>query len=130
MVSTLDIFPTLVAAAGARLPADRAYDGTDLLAQIERGAGQARAPLFWRTQPMQAMRDGDWKYLKDLDGAEFLYRLADDPRELRNLASGESARLADMRRRYGQWEADKVAPKWPARAASYEFDGRVFKFTP
>ena len=66
-VSTLDIFPTLVAAAGARLPADRVYDGSDLMARLQAGAGQARGPLFWRTQPIHAMREGDWKYLKDLD---------------------------------------------------------------
>ena len=130
VVSTLDIFPTLVAAAGARLPADRAYDGGDLIARLQAGAEQARGPLYWRTHPMHAMRDGDWKYLKDLDGAEALYRLSEDPRETRNLAAGETARLADMRQRYGVWEADKIAPKWAARSTAFEFDGRTFKFTP
>ena len=100
------------------------------MVRLQAGAEPGRGPLFWRTRPIQAMRDGDWKYLKDLDGAEALYRLSEDPRETRNLATGEGARLAEMRQRYGVWEADKIAPKWGARSAIYEFDGRTFKFTP
>ena len=130
MVSTLDLFPTLVGAAGARLPDGRRYDGSDLIARLARAPGQAREPLYWRTQPMHAMREGDWKYLKDLDGAEYLYRLTDDPRELRNRAIDEGARLAEMRERYGRWEAEMVAPRWAARSVEFSFDERRFRFTP
>ncbi|MFO1200546.1 MAG: sulfatase-like hydrolase/transferase [Burkholderiaceae bacterium] len=129
-VSTLDVFPTVAAAAGVGLPRDRAYDGVDLLAQLAAGPRGGRAPLFWRTDPIRAMRDGDYKYVQDLNGAQFLYRLPDDPRETRNLAAGEAGRVAEMRARYGQWEADKVAPRWPARSITYEFDGRTFTFLP
>lgn len=129
-VSSLDLFPTLVSAAGARLPDDRAYDGTDLMRQVAGGPAAARGPLFWRTQPISAMRDGDWKYLRELDGTERLYRLTDDPREERDLAGAEAERLAVMRRRHEQWAGQLVAPRWPSRSVDFEFDGRRFRFTP
>ena len=105
-------------------------DGIDLMAQLAGRGPSLRPPLFWRTQPIQAMREGDWKYLKDLDGEEFLYRVSVDPKETSNLAAQETARLARMRGRYDQWSAEMAAPKWQARSISYEFDGRSFKFTP
>ncbi|HPU52706.1 MAG TPA: sulfatase-like hydrolase/transferase [Burkholderiaceae bacterium] len=129
-VSTLDVFPTLVKAAGATLPADRTYDGSDLMAQLAAGSAGGARPLFWRTDPIHAMREGDWKYLKLLDGSQALYRLSDDPRETRNLASSEVGRVSAMRERYRAWEADKVPPKWSSRATTFEFDGRTFQFTP
>ena len=129
-VSTLDILPTLAAAAGVALPRDRAFDGVDLLPQLERVA-QPRSPLFWRTRPMRALREGDWKYLRDLEGVEFVYHLAADPRETRNLAAADPSRLARMRSLYEAWESDKVAPNWPpARSVSYRFGDRGFMFPP
>lgn len=130
-VSTLDLFPTLAAAAGIGLRSDRAYDGLDLLPQLQRAADTQRPPLFWRSQPMQAMRLGDWKYLKDLDGIESLYDLAADPTESRDLAATQPSVLADLRARYAGWQADKAAPKWSAtRVVEYDFAGRHFRFTP
>jgi arylsulfatase A-like enzyme len=51
-VSSLDILPTALAAAGVPLPADRPYDGFNLLPYLNARQAPARpAPLFWRTQP-------------------------------------------------------------------------------
>lgn len=129
-VSSLDILPTAANAAGIVLPRDRVYDGFDLMAQLDRADAARRPPLFWRSLPMRALRDGDWKYVRDLDGVEFLYNLADDPKETRDRAGQEATRLAGLRAQYSQWEADKIAPGWNARAWSFEIEGRVFKFTP
>lgn len=129
-VSSMDIFPTLTAAAGQAMLADRPYDGQDLIGQLEAPAKPRHAALYWRTQPIEAMRDGDWKYIHDLDGAEFLYDLRTDPRETRNLAAAEPERLADMRRRYATWQTAMVAPLWTGRYEAFVFGGRPFKFKP
>ncbi|MCA3255419.1 MAG: sulfatase-like hydrolase/transferase, partial [Alphaproteobacteria bacterium] len=127
-VSSLDIFPTAVAAAGLKLPADREYDGTDIIAQLQSKA--ARGPLFWRTQPIAAMREGDWKFVRDLDGNEFLYNLRRDPHETRNLVAVNKRKAELMRSAHAAWAARMGQPGWKPRKTDYSFGGRMFKFTP
>jgi arylsulfatase A-like enzyme len=129
-ISSLDIFPTATSAAGISLPNSRTYDGFDLMPQIAKGQNSVRSPMFWRTLPMNVIRDGDWKYYKDLDSIEFLYNLKSDPKEVDNRAAFEPKRLTEMRAKFESWEKGMVAPKWPGRKNSYEFGGRSFKFTP
>ena len=61
-ISSLDILPTAAALAQARLPADRSYDGVDLLPFLD---GEDRAVpnprLYWRDGVDFAMRDTDLK---------------------------------------------------------------------
>ena len=61
----------------------------------------------------KAARAGRWKWLS-LEGNEFLYDLARDPRERANRALREPARFAEMRARYEAWE--KAMPPIPADA--------------
>jgi arylsulfatase A-like enzyme len=64
VVSSLDIFPTAVAAAGGKLPADRAYDGVDLMPFLTSKLGDPPNPtLYWRAGPNFAIRDGGWKMM-------------------------------------------------------------------
>ncbi len=127
-VSSLDIFPTAVAAAGLRLPADRDYDGMDLVAQLK--TTKARPPLFWRTSPMAAVRQGDWKYVRDANGQELLYNLKADPGETRNLISSDAAQADLMRSAHAAWSAKMVNPLWKPRTTEFSFGGRSFKFLP
>jgi len=127
-VSSLDIFPTAVAAAGLTLPSDRAYDGTDIIAQLQ--SKRSRGPLFWRTQPIAAMREGDWKFVRDLDGNEFLYNIRRDPHENRNLVNVNKRQAELMRSAHAAWAAKMGQPGWKPRRTDYSFGGRTFKFTP
>ena len=129
-VSSLDILPTLALAAGADLPSDRTYDGTDIVAQVEAG-GQTRATdLFWRTTPMQVVRTGDWKYYVDKSGREFLYDISTDPTEETNLVAEHPEKVELMKSAFAAWETDKVDPAWAGRAITFEFGGRIFEFSP
>jgi arylsulfatase A-like enzyme len=58
----------------------------------------------------KAMRSGEWKYLS-VEGDEFLFDLAADPRERANRGKREPQRLASMRERYAEWE--KTLPRFP-----------------
>jgi arylsulfatase A-like enzyme len=61
-VSSLDILPTAAAIAHAKLPADRAYDGVDLLPFLDGENGGIPNPkLYWRDGVDLAMRDADLK---------------------------------------------------------------------
>jgi arylsulfatase A-like enzyme len=82
----MDWVPTLLATADA-MP-DPAYpsDGLNLLPQLCGEAAAVPRTLFWRYKYLgqQAVRDGNWKYLKILDNA-FLFDVVEDPLERANL---------------------------------------------
>lgn len=98
-VSTLDVFPTLLAAAGVPAPAD--LDGVSLLPYAlggapperpgvasEYGRGRKRK-LMWRWPEV----DSSWKYVWLANGGrEQLFDLSADPHELHNLASADPDR--------------------------------------
>jgi arylsulfatase A-like enzyme len=127
-VSSMDVFPTAVRAAGLPLPADRPFDGRDLVAQLQAARPDSDRQLVWRSMPLRTVRQGDWKYHRDFDGGDHLYNLRSDPRETQNLAASEPARLAELKAIYDRWEQDKVEPGWKARFTDFVFGGRRFKF--
>ncbi len=104
-VITMDWMPTLLAAAGVAGPEAKPSDGMDIRAALSGGALPERS-LFWRYkgQSQQAMRQGDWKYLK-IGGNSFLFNLNDDPMERANLKVRQPDRYAAMVARYDAWNA-------------------------
>jgi arylsulfatase A-like enzyme len=100
----MDWFPTLLAAAGAA--PDPAYppDGIDLLPFLAKGVALIRRKLFWRYKynNQQAMRDGDWKYLKILDNT-FLFDVVQDPMERANLKERRSDIYARLKAEWNEW---------------------------
>ncbi len=82
---SMDWLPTFLAAAGAATDPASPPDGMNLLPQLA-GAPAVSRKLYWRYKHnlQQAMRDGDWKYLKILDNT-FLFNVVDDPLERANL---------------------------------------------
>ena len=65
VVSSLDILPTFLAAAGAKAPADREYDGVDVMPYLSgKNTKPLHAVLFWRMGPNAAVRKGDWKLIQ------------------------------------------------------------------
>ena len=83
---SMDWLPTLAAAAGT-VP-DPAYptDGLDLLPLLVPNAPAVHRTLYWRylNKAQEAVRDGDWKYLKVM-GNSFLFDVVGDPLERANL---------------------------------------------
>ena len=114
VLSALDLFPTLCAVAGAKLPDGYAGDGQEMSAALLAGpAGEAigntaggdrKAPLFWEygrndqfyaypknqrdRSPTLAVRDGRWKLLVNADGSGAeLYDVTADPAEKEDMAA-------------------------------------------
>jgi arylsulfatase A-like enzyme len=102
--SSLDLFPTLCALAGITAD-DSRLDGRNLSSLIFEGIGWSDRTLFWELgahaelgrNPWSAVRSGDWKYLQTPDDGEFLFNLAKDPYENRNLMRIEPERFKDLR---------------------------------
>jgi arylsulfatase A-like enzyme len=82
----MDWVPTLLAAAG--ISPDPAFpsDGIDLSKWLTGSAVPTPRQLYWRYKyaGQEAMRDGDWKYLKINDNT-FLFDVLQDPMERANL---------------------------------------------
>jgi arylsulfatase A-like enzyme len=115
---TMDWVPTLLAAAGAR--SDPAYpsDGENLLDIIAGHSPAHPRQLYWRylAANQQALRDGDWKYLK-LGKQEWLFNLAEDEHERANLSAKFPERFAAMKQAWERWNATMLP--YPPDAATY-----------
>ena len=87
-IISLDILPTVLAAAGVPAPADAKLDGLNLLPYLTgENTGAPHEALFWRYGGKRAVRMGDWKITDDGDGPK-LYNLAKDIAEKHDLRAG------------------------------------------
>ncbi len=116
-VSSLDAVASIVAAAGLH-PQAGELDGVDLQIVL-RGRTSPHRRLFWRAGSDYAVREGDWKLLVVSDAVgearPFLFNLATDPKESRNLAAAEPARVQQMTAAFAQWNAANVPPRMQGR---------------
>jgi arylsulfatase A-like enzyme len=116
-VLTMDWTATFLEAAGVEANARYPMDGVSLAGTLAKPGAAFERDLFWRMKyrNQKAMRSGEWKYLS-IEGDEFLFNLALDPRERANHAKREPQRMAAMRGRYTGWE--KTLPEFPAATFS------------
>ena len=117
-VSTLDILPTALAAAGAAAPADLELDGHDLMPLLD-GSAEATGDgrFVWRNYPTVAVRSGDMKLIKPNQDAPggFLYDLSTDVREQTDLAGERPEEVANLEAAIEDWRSITVEPAWTRR---------------
>ena len=115
-VHHVDLFHTAAAAAGAPLPEGRQLDGVDLLPHIQ---GRAPAPphdtLFWREGHQQAVLHEGWKLIRAArPDKRWLFNLAEDPTEARNLAAAMPQQVARLEALLDAHNAEQAEPLWPS----------------
>jgi arylsulfatase A-like enzyme len=113
----LDLFPTILAAAGAAAPAGRSLDGKDLLPYLAE-SGNASAihdTLFWRFGPRRGTRDGNWKLQWNGDVTPALYDLSKDIGESTDVTAANPDVAQRMMAKWKTWDAELTAPRWPGR---------------
>jgi hypothetical protein len=113
-ITTLDLLPTFVAAAGGSLLPGQTTDGQSLLPRL---TGASTTPMqrchFWRSGGQSAVRQGDWKFVRnDTTGEVELFNLATDLGETTNLAAVNPANLDELVAAHAQWAAGMVEPLW------------------
>lgn len=115
-VISLDILPTALAATGLKPPADVTLDGLDLLSAL-RGTTPAPAPrtLFWRYGRNVALRDGDWKLVRQSargtgEAGFALFDLSRDTGETTDLAPTHPGVVQELRAKLDRLEAGMVEP--------------------
>ena len=112
-VSSLDILPTALAAAGVAAPADKPLDGVNLV-PILRGETPAPARnFFWTTGGEEggwwAIRSGDWK-LTAQQSKVGLFDLGKDASEKNDLAKQMPEKVAELTKLMDSWLAEMAAP--------------------
>jgi arylsulfatase A-like enzyme len=155
-ISSLDIVPTAAAAAGAKLPKDRVYDGVDLMPYLTGGKTGAPNPtLYWRAGASYAIRDGTnklWEANKAAPGVVagqdagkiapdgivakvgpygrhvMLYDLKSDAAERHNLAKAKPDLVARLQAKLAAWDKTLVPPQWTSKRQAFrEYDGTVLE---
>ena len=129
LVSSIDIVPTLLAAAGAKIPAD--LPGVNLLASLKSGDALERQAIFGESfahdiadvdKPEASLLfrwciEGKWKLLLTYDGEVNRYRsthprdekrpqlfdLSQDPHEKQNVAQAHPDVVARLAKKIEQW---------------------------
>jgi arylsulfatase A-like enzyme len=115
-ISSLDIFPTILSAAGIPVPEGLSLDGTDLI-PILTGTRKENPHenLFWRYSggAGYAVLHGDYKLIRSAyKGKILLFNLAADPGEQRDLSMEEPEMMDKLLDLYNHWEKDMVPPLW------------------
>ena len=111
----IDLLPTIASAAGAGEPDGVEIDGIDLLplATGQVADGQART-LFWQSGYYRIVRHGDWKLqVSERPEKQWLYNLADDHTEQRNLAQERPDKVAELLALLKQHEESARPPLYP-----------------
>ena len=114
VVSSMDIFPTVVRLAGGEIQGE--LDGHDLmpLARGE-GLGTAHQELYWRQGQRAALRIGDWKLVKPKSDTWELYNLNEDLSESHDLAETFPEELENLRQRWDALDAEMRPALFGAR---------------
>ncbi|MBC8327901.1 MAG: sulfatase-like hydrolase/transferase [Planctomycetes bacterium] len=126
LVTTVDFYPSLLAAAGVPLDGTSLLDGLDLT-PLWRGTVNRLAardlvwhmPVYlecsaelgtWRCTPSAAIRRGRWKLIERFEtGAAELYDLVEDPGEATDLAEKRQDLTRELRSALERWRSETQA---------------------
>jgi arylsulfatase A-like enzyme len=105
VVSSLDILPTALAAAGLPAPADKKLDGIDLLPLLRAETTAPPRALFWCSggeEGWWAIRHGDWKVVS-VKAKVGLFDLSKDVSEKNDLARMMPDKVAALTKLHDAW---------------------------
>jgi len=112
-VTSLDILPTALAAAGVAASDGQAFDGINLLPLLQGGIPpRASRDLFWCSGSQEgwwAARCGDWKLVSE-KGRVSLFDLGKDVGEQSDLAGRMPEKVAELTTRHDAWLAGMPNP--------------------
>lgn len=117
-IISLDIAATAVAAAGIESPAEKPFDGVNLVPYLN--GDTAKSPhdtLYWRFIDHAAIRHGKWKLAMPNDAPEGqLFDLSNDISESKDLLTAQPDVVRELHDLYAKWTRELPPPrKDPAR---------------
>ncbi|MEM9352113.1 MAG: sulfatase-like hydrolase/transferase [Planctomycetota bacterium] len=146
VVSSLDLLPTFLAAAGGKpLPLKAPpsyydakneqiarrrlghYDGVDLMPVLEKSAAVSDRTLFWRLQGQAAIRRGDLKLVRLSHRPADLFQVESDPAEQTNLAGSAPSERERLLAELGEWESLRpTVPIWDSSPRWHADSARIY----
>ena len=119
-VSSLDVFATSLAVAGAEMPTDKKYDSVNLIPFL---SGEKKdAPhdqLFWGRGSSLAIRQGDSKLVQPGPNQRALYNLKSDIGEKTDIQGDHADDASRLAAALKSWDSEMVPPAFPG-ATAYE----------
>ncbi|MFD0959718.1 sulfatase [Paenibacillus chungangensis] len=126
-ITTPDLYPTFMEAAGLGAKPSHAIDGTSLMPLLSGAGPLEREAIFWHYPhygnqggtPGSSVRMGDYKLIEFYeDGRLELYHLREDIEESRNLVETEPELAERMKRKLDEWR-HSVEAKIPQPNEAY-----------
>jgi arylsulfatase A-like enzyme len=88
-------------------------DGIDLVPLVRGDA--PTPPIFWRSGTYRSILANDWKLqVQDHPPKMWLFDMAADPTEQRNLAVARPDKVAELSAILAEHERQMMAPSWPS----------------
>ncbi len=123
----IDIMPTVLAVSGAKFPGEskqaniHPLDGVSLLPAFKGETIARQSPLFFQFGKGSAMRDGQWKLVRNSPTWE-LYDMAADRNEMHDLAAKCTDILAKMNAQWLAWWKDCTGSEWTGTPSKEKAD--------
>ena len=113
-VSLMDIYPTIAAATGTRLPEDETIDGVNLLPLANGETTTApHEALVWRSGRYKAIWHGEYRLQVDENQDKvMLYNITDDVGERHNLAEDQPETVRKLRAILEKTMSQFADPNW------------------
>lgn len=131
VLSGVDFLPSISRLAGVAVPSGLSLDGEDMSGALKGTPRARKKPLYWERRfrvigdvincsPMMAVRDGDWKLLRNLDESRFeLYDVTEDPSEVDNRAEEHPRKVRALSKKLLRWhDTLPVSPVEPQAGAN------------
>lgn len=115
--SMLDFMPTVMSAAGAPVAPEVQTDGVDLIPYLKgENPESPHSVLYWRKGRLKAIRDGNMKWLNNIDDfgkVTFgLFDLSTDLGEQKNLRKKSPEVEAALKQKFDDWSSQMMDPLW------------------
>jgi arylsulfatase A-like enzyme len=130
-ISSLDIFSTIAAISNTTLPADRPYDGVNLIPYLKNDTSTPHEIFYWRSGYSKAICKGDWKlYVNEKNKKTYLFNLANDIEEKNDLSSAQPDKVKELQDALKHWEdTNTIKPAWPSAAdLLIDVGGEIYYF--
>jgi len=109
---TMDWTATILSIGKAQSHPNFSLDGINLLPILTGKKKEIQRTLYWRTfqeKKSEAIRDENWKYLKDETG-EYLFNLSADPGEKTDLKTEQEAIFKRLKEKFMKWQKTVLQP--------------------
>jgi arylsulfatase A-like enzyme len=102
-LTSLELFPSLAAATGSKLPEGVKIDGYNWWATLRGETESPRNEMFWKRKGRKAARIGNWKWVDMEEEGGGLFDLSNDIGERNDLSTQHPEVLKRLKQRFDDW---------------------------